>query len=451
MAIGAQYLDDQIAAGDAPEEMEAWLASYASYLAQVLGADIIDPYAVIDGSIVAAIPWEGDSSYDYASSEWYQRALDAEGAATFTNAYTDAVTGVRVVTLSMQLAGEGNVIAFDIALDEFHTHRNRASMPDGSSYYLLDGNGTFVYADSALDLSDPASQDYLHELFDRVRDGSLEEHSASIRDIEGANRGVYYTVLDNGWTAIITIPLENILQDGWDATILSLALVSLLLVLAIIGIAVYESRKNRRIEHMAETLRILGDTFYAIYRIDLRNGTYETIKSSDDVRDVLGLRGLVPALPCSRRRRGRGGKPTPCSRRRSCPRISAVWRTRASGSSAATTGVASARSTNGVSIKVTFSDQLGPDEAIMSFREIDDEKRRQMQQQTLLENALNSAKQTAQRQERLLQQGLARHAHAAQRHHRPGRPGEAEHGRPRQGPRTTLRASSNLGRRCSRS
>ena len=59
MAIGAQYLDDQIAAGDAPEEMEAWLASYASYLAQVLGADIIDPYAVIDGSIVAVDPLGG--------------------------------------------------------------------------------------------------------------------------------------------------------------------------------------------------------------------------------------------------------------------------------------------------------------------------------------------------------------------------------------------------------
>ena len=396
MAIGAQYLDDQIAAGDAPEEMEAWLASYASYLAQVLGADIIDPYAVIDGSIVAAIPWEGDSSYDYAPSEWYQRALDAEGAATFTNAYTDAVTGVRVVTLSMQLAGEGNVIAFDIALDEFHTHRNRASMPDGSSYYLLDGNGTFVYADSALDLSDPASQDYLHELFDRVRDGSLKEHSASIRDIEGANRGVYYTVLDNGWTAIITIPLENILQDGWDATILSLALVSLLLVLAIIGIAVYESRKNRRIEHMAETLRILGDTFYAIYRIDLRNGTYETIKSSDDVRDVLGLRGsyqhflaavgdVVEAKTYAvfeeaftpeniRRLAYEGVGEFGGDYRR---RFGEVYKW--------------------VSIKVTFSDQLGPDEAIMSFREIDDEKRRQMQQQTLLENALNSAKQTAQR------------------------------------------------------
>ncbi len=396
MAIGAQYLDDQIERSETPEEMEEWLSSYSGYLTSILRTEIIDPYAVIDGRIVAANPWEGDEGYDYAATEWYQRALDAAGGVAFTDAYTDVITGEQLVTLSMRLDGEGNVLAFDIALDKFHTHRNRASMPEGSSYYLFDSNGAFIYADSALDLSDPKSQDYLQELFDRVRDGSLRNHTASIQDSSGSNRGVYYTVLDNGWASIITIPLENILQDGWDTTILSLAVVSLLLVLAIIAVAVRENRKNRAIEHTAETLRILGDTFYAIYRINLRNGTYETVKSSGDVRDTLGARGsyqhfldAVGEVVEEKTYAVFEETFTPENIRRlayeGISEFGGDYRRRFG------------EVYKWVSIKVTFSDQLGPDEAIMSFREIDEEKRRQMQQQTLLENALSSAKQTAQR------------------------------------------------------
>ena len=45
----------------------------------VLQAEILDPYAVIDGKILAANPWEGDQEYDYAAQDWYQNAIEEEG------------------------------------------------------------------------------------------------------------------------------------------------------------------------------------------------------------------------------------------------------------------------------------------------------------------------------------------------------------------------------------
>src|SRR5699024_692357 len=50
-----------------------------------------------------------------------------------------------------------------------------------------------------------------------------------------------------------------------------------------------------------------------------------------------------------------------------------------------------------VSIKIIYNKRLALNEVIMCFREIDMEKRKQLQQHALLENALNSAKQTVEK------------------------------------------------------
>ena len=54
---------------------------------------MVDPYAVFGGRIIAANPWDGDVSYDYASAPWYSQALESGGEVIFTHVYTDAVYG----------------------------------------------------------------------------------------------------------------------------------------------------------------------------------------------------------------------------------------------------------------------------------------------------------------------------------------------------------------------
>ena len=55
----ALYIDTSIDNEDPAQAMQQGLAEYTSYMSQVLGADIIDPYAVVNGKIVAAIPGRG--------------------------------------------------------------------------------------------------------------------------------------------------------------------------------------------------------------------------------------------------------------------------------------------------------------------------------------------------------------------------------------------------------
>ena len=74
LGLGYTYLDDMVKNGATEAELSEWLDAYSSHITEVLGAEIIDPYVVVDGHIVAANPWEGDDVYDYASTAWYQNA-----------------------------------------------------------------------------------------------------------------------------------------------------------------------------------------------------------------------------------------------------------------------------------------------------------------------------------------------------------------------------------------
>lgn len=120
----------------------------------------------------------GDENLDYAAAPWYQKALEADGEIVFTDAYQDALSGETVASLSVKLAGEGNVLAFDIALDNLPAYLDRASTPEGSSYFLMDGTGRLIYSDSNLDTSQPEVQNYLRDLLQGVQSGSLADHLA---------------------------------------------------------------------------------------------------------------------------------------------------------------------------------------------------------------------------------------------------------------------------------
>ena len=224
--LSSIYINQQIDTGISPEELHQWMAEFSDHIAQTLDFTIIDPYAVIDGQIVAAVPRTGDDNYDYAGTQWYSQALEADGEIIFTNAYQDAITGKSLITMAKKLHGENNVLCFDILLENFHAHKNKASIPGQSSYLLYDGGGNLIYTTSSrMDVDSPQSQEYARKLLQAIQDGNLQSYSSSIQDLDGNQRGVYYYLMDNGWMSVITIPIQNILQDGWDEVIVILGVI----------------------------------------------------------------------------------------------------------------------------------------------------------------------------------------------------------------------------------
>lgn len=395
MYLGAVYADENIKAQASGEELQEWLAGYSMHLFEVLGADIIDPYAVIDGKIIAAAPWQGDEEYDYENTEWYQKALEADGDIIFTNAYQDAITGKQLVTIAKKLSGEGNVLAFDILMEKFHSHKNKVSIPEKSSYFLFDGNGKLIYLASDLEYENEATTEYAQELLEKIRRGEMDSYTATITDLDDVNRSVYYYEMDNGWCSVITIPVEKILIDGWNSVILTLVVVSLALFVAIAAVLIRGYLDARRVKHVQDTLQILGDTYYAIYRINCETEKYEVIKSQKDLRGQLGDTGDYGYLL-----KVMGKVVDRDTYEKFCSSFSMEnIRKLVADKTGEFGGDYQRKFEDGfrwVNVQLIYKEALGLNEVILCFRDIDLEKRRQMQQHILLENALESARETAQ-------------------------------------------------------
>lgn len=395
LEMGALSLSDTLAAGGDAQAVQARLAGYAGQLTEVLGESIIDPYAVIDGQIVAATPWEGDAAYDYAATPWYSQALAAGGDLIYTDGYVDSITGKMVVTLACALNGgrDGDVLAFDILMENFHAHRNRASLPANSSYYLFDSNNQLMYALTAIDTASDSGRAYIQQLVNNIREGDYVGHDSGIRDLSDVYRTVYYYEMSNGWLAVITIPAEDILQEGWDSVVLLMMAVSVALGAAMIGVVLHNNANEHKMRSTRESLQILGDSYYAIYRVNYREGTYETVKGSPDVRDQLGERGDYTHLLDVVKRVVDETTHKQFEMNLSADRIRTLIE-----EGIYDFGGDYRRNFGGtykwVNIQVLYNKGLHLDEVLLAFREIDTAKRREIQQRELLEAALAAAEKT---------------------------------------------------------
>ena len=384
-------LDSRLAAGESREEIRDFVGMYFRRVDSVLGSGVVDPYVVLDGEILAANPWEGDAEYDYASAPWYGQARSAEGRVIFTDVYTGAVYGRPVVTAAQSCAQDGAVMAFDILPE--HLSFEAAELKEEESFFLCDGKGTAVYQKTALELPQEEVQAYLTSLVERISSGELEGGGA-VRDMDGRRRAVYYTRLDNGWYSIVTVPYGVILGELWQVgwALLLMFAVSLL---ALFALARREQHLGERARRANETAQVLGNTYYALYRVNYERETYEMIKGSDYVRSRIPAFGPYGELLRTAGEVVEAEAFRDFTKSFSCENIRQLVDRQVSDY-----GGEFLRRFGGeyrwVSVRVLFDAALEAQEVVLCFREVEREKERQLQERRLLEDALQLAKQNEQ-------------------------------------------------------
>ena len=389
--FGVASLDSRLAAGESREEIRDFVGMYFRRVDSVLGSGVVDPYVVLDGEILAANPWEGDAEYDYASAPWYGQARSAEGRVIFTDVYTGAVYGRPVVTAAQSCAQDGAVMAFDILPE--HLSFEAAELKEEESFFLCDGKGTAVYQKTALELPQEEVQAYLTSLVERISSGELEGGGA-VRDMDGRRRAVYYTRLDNGWYSIVTVPYGVILGELWQVgwALLLMFAVSLL---ALFALARREQHLGERARRANETAQVLGNTYYALYRVNYERETYEMIKGSDYVRSRIPAFGPYGELLRTAGEVVEAEAFRDFTKSFSCENIRQLVDRQVSDY-----GGEFLRRFGGeyrwVSVRVLFDSALEAQEVVLCFREVEREKERQLQERRLLEDALQLAKQNEQ-------------------------------------------------------
>lgn len=388
LSFGSSALADRLEDGESREEIGAFLDMYFTRVDSVLGRGVVDPYAVLDGEILAANPWEGDDAYDYENTPWYQQAVAAEGTVIFTPVYMDVIYDRPVITAAQSALDGRIVMAFDILPERLHF--DTADLTEEDSFFLCDSAGTIIYQKTGLELSQEDLQGYLTDLVSQIQAGELRDDPI-IRDLDGQRRGVYYARMDNGWYAIVTVPYDEIL-GGLRAVLWPLLLMFAVSFLVMLLLAMREQRLEAGARRANETAQVLGNTYYALYRVDYQRETYEMIKGSDYVRkripptgpyaDLLRTAGEVIEADVYR----------DFTESFSCKNIRELVRQRVrnfGGEFPRRFG----EEYRWVSVRVLFDETLEPEEVVLCFREVEEEKQRQLRERRLLEESLQMARQ----------------------------------------------------------
>ena len=367
--------------------LEAWAETYCQRIRSVLGDDSINVYGVIDGEVLNVSGIELGDEFQPQERTWYQTAMENRGTPVFTDVYQDVLTGRNVVTVAQACDNIDAVLAFDVYPESFEFRFAATDLPAGVSYFLCDGAGVDLYHQTDLPEEDVPA--YLDGLIARIDAGELEGHDAYVIDSNGERRAVDYSRLANGWYSIVTTPYSLILGDLTNVYVVFVGMGAVFLA-ALVAMAVRDWRRTKAMEHTNETVRVLGNSYYAIYLVNYKAGTYEMIKGSDYVRERIPERGPYEALLRTVSEVIEEVTFQEFEESFSAENIRKLvdGRVRDYGGDFLRKFGEKYRWVN---VRVLYDESLAPEVVVLCFREVDAEKQRQLRERHYLEQALDTA------------------------------------------------------------
>lgn len=188
---------------------------------------------------------------------------------------------------------------------------------------------------------------------------------------------------------ILTLSYSTLLRELWGISTWY-GIILILFLFATVFLTLRSSSLRKNVDRTNDTLHILGNSYYAIYRINIIAGTYEMIKGSDYVRQRLPYEGeyqdlleiLLEVINDETRE--------DFARSFSLENIRRLGKQRMDdfgGDFLRLFG----DTYRWVYVRLLLGFSLNSDEAILCFREIDEDRKRQLKQVKLLEDALAAA------------------------------------------------------------
>ncbi len=351
------------------------------------------PYTIINEKVYFINPELSKkiNHINLKDTNWYERAFETHGEVIVSDAYQSAINNKMVITLAKASNKKKHIIAFDIFPENFKDSFNTSILPPHCYYYLCDKRGKLLYT-NATSLTPEQMEKYIPMIINKVRLGKQNEITNIIRP-DGQKRTIYYNVSANGWISIVTMPYHFLLQDIYYIGIGALFILIIFILISIFT-TIHEVKLNHNISRTNDTIRVLGNSYYAIYRMNFHNNTYEMIKDCDETRKKLKPTGNYDTFLSvvsnniedsakeeflenfsaqnikklvSQRVRDYGG-----DFKRKLPNGELQW----------------------VSVRLLFDESLDSTEAVLCYRKIDDEKQLKLQQLDLLRSSLETAQQS---------------------------------------------------------
>lgn len=398
ITIGSQYIEGFVEDEVEEEFVDEWIKDYLIKITEAAGDDVINPYAVINGKVIAANPWENIEEYNALEKEWYKKTISAGGEIIFTDVYTDSVYDKPVITIAKECGDNGNVIAFDIYPENFRVHVNSQELPEGSVYFVCDSKGNLLYEENESHIDSEVLHDSFRELFDGITNGSFRNWNDYYLEAEDKEMSVYYREEPTGWISVLMIPNAYLLEN-WEFVV-SLFIAFMAVILAVFAFMWFRQRQmDRDRRRINETVHILGNSYYAFYRVNINKGTYDMIKGSEYVRSRLPLYGNYQDLLNVFKDVIAEDTFEEFKESFSLENIHRQIENRIEdfgGDFLRLFG----KEWKWVNIHIMFSPSLNKEEAVLCFRHVEQEKEQQLKRMTLLEDSLKAANASSQSQKK---------------------------------------------------
>lgn len=303
MEMGAKQVELLAVTGASDEKISLWLKELVSYVEQATHIGKIKAYAV--GSNEYNGRYAGSFSYNIdkiphgyiKNAYWYQSALKFKSYPVFTPVYNDIIDNQSVITISISLFDNKGVLALDLYVDNIEeSWLPQKDIFDDNTYILLDSKGSHIAGINMPVLKNCTSDELNKKIYNIIENDNSSLGSAVLSLGHKEVFNVFYKKdIYSGYTSVVLINNDKLYSSS---PIWHLRYMIILLILAIAGVVIYteENYLNKKIDDSNSVIDMLGNSYYAIYRVNIITEEYVILRGADFICSMIKQEGKYEEL-----------------------------------------------------------------------------------------------------------------------------------------------------------
>ena len=270
--------------GRSIDDIRHWIVQYTDDIMFSDNEIYSELYAYIDGHIVSGSEWEAEDFINWHNRNWYKGAMQSDGEVYYSDIYIDSRFEQLIVTMAKKI-GNDDVLAMDIPIENIRKNLEKDNMSSGNLYVSYDRNGEVLGHKCWFNGKCIHDMQYLKDLYNATKNNG-DKSSFKYTDKFGNDQIVYTMDSETGWKSVAVVPYQIIGASAMDILHKSLIFLGLyLIILIIIMIKSYingiDARNNKK------ALYFIGNTYYAIYFVDINKNTFNIVKTPDAMMEQL--------------------------------------------------------------------------------------------------------------------------------------------------------------------
>ncbi len=309
MEMGAYQYEILNMKNATPEEYDLWFKHFVKRASDTFNINIEKAYTIdfLKDSFKLMNSYEYNLNVytkDYISNRpWFKSAINNEGEVIFSPVYIDAHDNKRTITIATTIFNGKGVLALDINVEDMQEYWIPAKdSMDKSAYVLLNQDGQYIFCNKVMDEAferenkNANRTDIIPFLYKQIQESNQNEGFFQT-DIPNAG-GHYVFYSKDKQSGFIAVTILNSKEFYSKSSIWQVRYLIILLILAIASIVIYaeEQYLNKKNNESNEVINMLGNSYYAIYRINLNTEEYTIVRCSPYIRRLIEETGSYKEL-----------------------------------------------------------------------------------------------------------------------------------------------------------